>query len=284
MIDLVAFDMDGTVLDSESRLAASALETIAALIDRGVPTASISGRSIRRSLEPFADHPELARALYMGGYNGAVVVGPDEGTGRAVLHEERLDAAVFTQLVEYGQAESLNLIYCMFEQLDGEIVEEYRHVQPVDHLEVLGGPGFVLDGDLYTRCLSGELGAPPKIMLVVDPARRDGLITDIAALCGDQVYTSWAIPDRVEIMRRGVDKGVAIRALVERLGGAVERVLSVGDADNDLPMLRAAGVGVLMGNAKQEVKAAVAGEGVRIGPAFAEDGFARVVREYVLDG
>ena len=284
MIDLVTFDMDGTVLDSESRLADSAVAAIAALIDRGVPTASVSGRSIRRSLEPFAEHPDLARALYMGGYNGAVVVGPDEGAGRALLHEQRLHADAFMQLVEYGQSKDLNLIYCMFEEGDSGFVEEYRHVRPVDHLEVLGGPGFALDEELYARCLSGELGAPPKIMLVVDPAKRDGLIDDIEALCGDRVYSSWAIPDRVEIMRKGVDKGVAIRALVERVGGAVERVLSVGDADNDLPMLRAAGVGVLMGNAKREVKAAIEGEGIRVGASFAEDGFAEVVREYVLDG
>ena len=283
MIDLVTFDLDGTVLDSESRLAPSAVEAIAALVDRGVPTASVSGRSIRRSLEPFADHSELVSALYMGGYNGAVVVGPDEGAGRAVLHEERLDPTAFIQLVEYGQAEGLNLIYCMFEQGDDGFVEEYRHVGSVDHLEVLGGPGFVFDEALYARCLSDELSAPPKIMLVVDPSKRDGLIADIEALCGDQVYTSWAIPDRVEIMRKGVDKGGAIRALVERVGGAVERVLSVGDADNDLPMLRAAGVGVLMGNAKAEVKKAVEGEGIRVGPAFVEDGFAEVVREYVLE-
>ena len=285
MIDLVAFDMDGTVLDSESRLADSAVEVIAALKARGVPTASVSGRSIRRSQEPFAPHPELARALYVGGYNGAVVVGPDEGVGRAVLYEERLDAAVFVQLAEYGRAQGLNLIYCMFEQTDAGIVEEYRHVAPVDHLEVLGGPGFVLDEDLYARCLDGELGAPPKIMLVVDPDRRGALTGDIEAICGERVYMSWAIPDRVEIMKRGVDKGVAVKALVEGVGGSVERILAIGDADNDLPMLRVAGVGVLMGNAKGEVKEAVVGvDNIRVGPAFAEDGFAKIVREVVLDG
>ena len=50
MIDLVAFDMDGTVLDEQSRMADSAVEVIAELIARGVPTASVSGRSIRRFL------------------------------------------------------------------------------------------------------------------------------------------------------------------------------------------------------------------------------------------
>ena len=283
MIDLVAFDMDGTVLDSESRLAASAVQAIAGLIARGVPTASVSGRSIRRSQEPFSGDPELARALYVGGYNGAVVVGPDTGAGREVLHEERLDETVFMHLAEYGRAEGLNLIYCLCEKTDAGIIEEYRHVDPVDHLEVLGGPGFALDGDLYERCLGGELGPPPKIMLVVEPERRADLIAGIEAICGDQVYTSWAIPDRVEVMRRGVDKGVAIRALADQVGGALGGVLAIGDAVNDLPMLRAAGVGVLMGNAKQEVKNAVSGQGIRIGPVFAEDGFAQIVKEYVLD-
>ena len=285
MIDLVAFDMDGTVLDAQSRLADSAAEAIAELIERRVPTASVSGRSIRRSLEPFAYRPELAGALYMGGYNGAVVVGPDEGVGRTVLHVERLDTAVFGQLVEYGRGQDLNLLYCMFEQSADGIVEEYKHVAPVDHLEVLGGPGFVQDGDLYARCLDGELGPPPKIMYVVDPARREAMLADIAALCGDSVYVSWALPDRVEIMKKGVDKGVAVRALAAGLGGQVERVLAIGDADNELPMLGVAGVGVLMGNAKGEVKAAVAEwANVRVGPAFAEDGFARTVREVVLVG
>ena len=285
MIDLVAFDMDGTVLDEQSRMADSAVEAIAELIARAVPTASVSGRSIRRSLEPFASHPELARALYMGGYNGAVVVGPDAGAGRAVLHEERLDAAVFRQLVEYGRWQGLNLLYCMFEQNADGIIEEYKHVAPVDHLDVLGGPGFVLDGDLYARCLDGELGPPPKIMYVVDPARREAMLADIAALCGESVYVSWALPDRVEIMKKGVDKVVAVRALAASVGGGVERVLAIGDADNDLPMLRVAGVGVLMGNAQEEVKTAVAEWGnVRVGPAFAEGGFARIVREVVLGG
>ena len=79
MIDLVAFDLDGTVLDSEGRLAASAVEAIEELIARGIPTASISGRSIRRGQYPFMAYPALARALYIGGYNGSVVLGPGEG-------------------------------------------------------------------------------------------------------------------------------------------------------------------------------------------------------------
>lgn len=284
MIDLVAFDLDGTVLDPEGRLAASAVTALEELIGRGIPVASISGRSMLRIEHCFAAHPALARALYMAGYNGSVILGPGEGAAREVLREERLDEASFAQLVEYGRAEGLNLIYCLFERTAAGIAEEYRHVRPIDHLEALGGPGMVLDADLYARCQRGDLGAPPKIMLEVAPEQRDQHIAAIEALCGDQVYVAWALPDRVEFMRRGVDKGAALRRLAERAGGCVERVLAIGDADNDLPMLRAAGTGVLLGNAKDEVKAAVAGEGVRIGPKMAEDGFAKMVWEYALNG
>ena len=284
MIDLVAFDLDGTVLDSEGRLAASAVTAIEELIVRGIPTASVSGRSIRRGLYPFTAYPALARALYIGGYNGSVVLGPGAGAEREVLREERLDEASFAQIVEYGRAEGLNLIYCLFERTAAGVAEEYRYVRPMDYLESFEEPGMVLDVDLYARCQSGELGAPPKVMLEVEPERREQHIADIEALCGDQIYVAWANPGMVEFMRRGVNKGVALQTLTERVGGCAERVLAIGDANNDLPMLRAAGIGVLLGNAKDEVKAAVAGDGVRIGPAFAEDGFAKMVREYALDG
>ena len=284
MIDLVAFDLDGTVLDSEGRLAASAVEAIEELIGCGIPTASVSGRSIRRGQYPFTAYPALARALYIGGYNGSVVLGPGEGAEREVLHEERLDEASFAQIVEYGRAEGLNLIYCLFERTAAGIAEEYRYVRPMNYLESFEEPGMVRDVDLYARCQSGELGTPPKVMLEVEPERREQHIADIEALCGDQVYAAWAHPGMVEFMRWGVNKGMALQTLTEQVGGRSERVLAIGDANNDLPMLRAAGIGVLLGNAKDEVKVAVAGDGVRIGPSFAEDGFAKMVREYALDG
>ena len=51
-IKLVAFDLDGTILDHTNRPSQRALETIQTLIDRGVHVASISGRSISKSQLP----------------------------------------------------------------------------------------------------------------------------------------------------------------------------------------------------------------------------------------
>lgn len=50
-------------------------------------------------------------------------------------------------------------------------------------------------------------------------------------------------------------KAEAIRFLEETKGIPAERVIAIGDADNDIPMLRRAGLGVAMGNAFPEVQA-----------------------------
>jgi hydroxymethylpyrimidine pyrophosphatase-like HAD family hydrolase len=60
----------------------------------------------------------------------------------------------------------------------------------------------------------------------------------------------------IELQAAGVDKAAGLLALAELLGIAPEATIAVGDADNDLAMVRAAGIGVAMGNANERVHAA----------------------------
>ena len=60
----------------------------------------------------------------------------------------------------------------------------------------------------------------------------------------------------LEIMPRTVHKGQGILDICRVLGLGTEQVLAFGDAANDIPMLRQAGVGVAMGNAGGQVQAA----------------------------
>ena len=63
----------------------------------------------------------------------------------------------------------------------------------------------------------------------------------------------------------------------------MENTLTVGDGDNDLPMLREAGVGVLMGNADDETRASADTSGVVHCPSLEEEGFSRTIEQYVLN-
>jgi len=283
VIKLVAFDLDGTILDGESRVSAKSVETIQRLLDKGLFVASISGRSIRRSQEPLAAWPDLSAALYVGGYNGGVVVSAEREGRRALLHEERLHGELFKELVAFSRDSDFNLICCLFASGDDGTREEYRHSHSVDGLEAFGGAGFILDEKLYERCLSGDIVAPPKVMMVTGEARREEVLAELRGRLGDRIYITWAIPDRIELMPPQVDKAVALRALVREIGIDISETLVIGDGDNDLPMLAAAGVGVLMGNAKPEVLQSIKDKNIQLGPSLEEEGFSATVARYIED-
>jgi Cof subfamily protein (haloacid dehalogenase superfamily) len=59
-----------------------------------------------------------------------------------------------------------------------------------------------------------------------------------------------------EILPRGIHKGVSLSKLSEILGIDPRRTVAVGDYDNDIGMLRTAGLGVAVANATEAVKAA----------------------------
>jgi hydroxymethylpyrimidine pyrophosphatase-like HAD family hydrolase len=82
-----------------------------------------------------------------------------------------------------------------------------------------------------------------------------------------------------EIAPYGVTKWSGIQRLAAEWGVSVAQMCAVGDDVNDIPMIEAAGIGVAMGNAQPEVKAAAD----YIAPSHDEDGLAAVV-EFLLDG
>ena len=65
----------------------------------------------------------------------------------------------------------------------------------------------------------------------------------------DVVYSSNRY---LEFNAPGVNKGAGLLALAERLGIAPEETMAIGDNSNDVPMLRAAGLGVAVANASDE--------------------------------
>ena len=83
---------------------------------------------------------------------------------------------------------------------------------------------------------------------------RDELAGIRYAICGSG--TSLFETASLEFSPTEANKGTGMLALAELLGVPREATIAVGDADNDLPMLRDAGLGVAMGNANERVRAA----------------------------
>ena len=94
------------------------------------------------------------------------------------------------------------------------------------------------------------------------------------------VYTGKYPDDQnnLELNWKTADKGRALLHLAERLGVPAADTVAFGDSSNDLTMLQAAGTGVAMGNASEEVRAACDA----VTATNEEDGVAVYLERYVL--
>ncbi len=285
MIQLVAFDLDGTVLDPAGDPAPSALAALRRLVEQGRRIAAISGRSIRRSLHPFRDCPELIDAAHVCGYNGAAAAGPAVAGRRSLLFSRPLAPTVVDELLAHALAHGLELVYCTCEETPSGLREEYRYQQiPADPTWAAAwqSVGYVRDEHLYARLAAGELPPPAKVMLFAGTRGPEAVLDHVRRGFGSRVYVAWAARELLEIMAPEVNKGAALRWLAGSLAIPLDQVLAIGDGNNDLPMLRTAGTGVLMGNANDDVRTALQGTQVRTAPPFAADGFAAAMADQGL--
>ncbi len=84
--------------------------------------------------------------------------------------------------------------------------------------------------------------------------------------------------DNIEVNPRGVTKASGVETICRMLGIHMSEVIAIGDSENDLSMIHAAGLGVAMGNAQVVVKAAADVTTVTNN----EHGVAKIIHEYLL--
>ena len=129
--------------------------------------------------------------------------------------------------------------------------------------------------DLTALCREERL-CFDKVNLPYLPTERRAEVE--AALSALPLSFAWSSPRSIEITHREATKAQGLLRVCSLLGVDSARTLAIGDSGNDIPMLRAAGLGVAMGNAPQEVRDAAGA----VTLSNAEDGAAAAVERYVL--
>ena len=95
---------------------------------------------------------------------------------------------------------------------------------------------------------------------------------------GDVIVSS-SLDNNLEINAPGATKGEAILRLAGHLGLRQEQTMGFGDGENDMTMIRTAGIGVAMGNAVEALKA----ESDYVTVTNDEDGVADAIEKLVLN-
>ncbi len=267
-IELVAIDMDGTLLDPAHKLTPRVKQAIAEARALGVHIVLTSGRPVP-GLAPFLQELGIeGDDDYCIACNGGLVqrIGPRE------------------TVVEYPLSFD-DFVYC--EQVAREIgvhfqaLDAQRMYTPNQDISIY----TVADSHLsrmplsYRRVADMDPGMSfIKLMMIDEPEVLDAAIARLPAALTERFAVLKSAPFFLEVFDRRAGKGPSLQKLAEHLGIDRANVMAIGDQENDLTMLQYAGTSVAMGNAIEAVKATARFETA----TNADEGVAKAIERFVL--
>lgn len=247
MYKLLATDIDDTVLATDGTLPDANRDAIRRLHEEGIVVVFSSGRadvSIRTVASRIVD---LADDEYLISFNGARVVTALTGTP---LVELPMSPEMVAEVLAYTRSRNLTIQAYTGERFlvekDGPRPRRYGEDTGM-HYDVV--PDLAVAAE--------AAGGSPKLLIIDEHEALAGHLPHLQALGRDGGWTvTFSKPHYLEVVRAGVNKGIALRRLAEHLGIGIEDTVAAGDSLNDREMIEAAGLGVAVANAREELKAA----------------------------
>ena len=231
---LAAFDLDGTLLNSDHKLSAENMDALQQLEANEVLVVLVSGR-MHRSMQPISAAIGLANPIIS--YNGGMV---KHATTGEVYEHTPVPARYAMAVVNDCLAQNLHVNFCLNDAL---YVAERNAWS--DLYEIQTGIPATAIGDL--RELAGE--TPTKLLIIHTPEQLPPLLSQFRTNYAKKLYVTQTQAEYIELMNPLVNKGRALTALVNRLNIPLDTVVAFGDSYNDESLLKTAGFGVAMGNA-----------------------------------
>ena len=242
---LIAMDLDGTLSNDQKIITE---KTKAALMAAQEKEIRLALASARPSPGLFRERDVLQMQSYGGilmSYNGGRIV--DAATGE-VLFETAMDMEQTRQVLRF--LESLPVTPILDDGVQFYVTDKNGY--KVDY-ECRNNNMVCQEVENLADFLHF---APIKILMSADPEKIREIQEEIARNLPEELTVVQTAPFYLEVIPACINKGQGIRDICQVLDMTPEQVIAFGDAQNDIPMLQAAGMGVAMGNATQAVKEA----------------------------
>ena len=259
-------DIDVTLVTKAKILTPRARAALEALKRRGIGFSVASARppvGLRGIVE------RLAIEVPVGAVNGAAIIRPDltiitemllpaevARASVALLREQGIDAWLFTN--------------------DKWYLRDPKGAH-VDHeAKTIGLEPIVVD-EFDDADLS-------RTLKIVGASHNHPLLAECEAILqvalGGTALATRSQAYYLDVTHSQANKGAAVTGIAKAMGIPLDRVMTIGDGFNDTPMFKVSGFSVAMGNANDSVKhlADV------VTDSSEEDGFAKAIERYLLDG
>lgn len=243
MYRLLATDIDDTILAKDGSLPEANHRALESLHRRGIPVvfssgrATVSVRAVARRIITLADDE------YIIGFNGAKVV---TAQSEKVLFQQLLPVEVIEEVTSYARDNKL-------------LIQGYDAEQFIVEADDPRCKEYAADTGMNYRVVERIAGALPegsaKLLIIDDHERLVAHKEELDKRSKGRWDVTFSKPKYLEIVSPGISKGEALRRLAEHLEIPIESTVAVGDSLNDREMLQAAGLGVAVANAREELKA-----------------------------
>ncbi len=268
----ICTDIDGTLLNAQRELSEVTISTVKKLADIPFILASSRMPAAMRHLQQELGILHQPLICYNGGY---VIYYEGNPAQPVVLDDVQIPAPICTSIVELAQGTTIHIsIYrednWFAPQMDEWTEREIRNTKVKPTIQRLS---LTLEQMRYN-----QQGAH-KVMCMGPEEEILTLANELDTRYGNQLYVYRSKSTYLEIAPRAISKATALELLLkQRYDFGVENVVAFGDNYNDIDMLTATGLGIAVGNAREEVKAAAN----EVTLKSIEDGVAVAIKKYFM--
>ena len=236
---IVAFDLDDTLLREDLSISAETLKTLHSLQTAGVLLIPASGRA-QRSISPFVK--KIGGIPFYIACNGAEI---RDGKTDHLVHGEQFSVETGREIAAFGKRWD---VYTQTYEGDyffynDESVWAERYAKAT----MLTGKHV---GDLEAFIQEPR----NKILMMDDQEKIARMYLEASRQFAGRASVTCSKPWFLEFNPLDATKGIALKRICRIIGIDVSRCIAFGDSLNDLPMLQVAGWGVLMGNGRSDLR------------------------------